>query len=230
MMGPGVDAVIVAHGELGPGAWARPRLHAAALVIAADGGAAAAWALGRAPDVVVGDLDSLDPRTRAALAGAGSAFEIAPREKDETDLELALRAAVRRGATTIEILGALGGPRFDHALANVLALALPFLGPRRVAILDPQHEVRLLRGPAALTLSGAPGDLVSLIPLSETADGIDTAGLRYPLRDGTLLLGPTRGVSNELSGPQATVRLRSGLLLVVQRPAEQARGSSGATP
>ena len=84
----------------------------------------------------------------------------------------------------------------------MLALALPLLGTRRVAILDPQHEVRLLRGPGALTLAGTPGDLVSLIPLSETADGIDTAGLRYPLRDGTLHLGPTRGVSNERAAPR----------------------------
>ena len=74
------------------------RLLAAPLVVAANGGAAAAWALGRAPDVVVGDAcDSLAPQTRAALAGAGDAFEVAPREKDETDLELALRAAVGRG-------------------------------------------------------------------------------------------------------------------------------------
>jgi thiamine pyrophosphokinase len=225
-----LDALIVAHGDLGDGAWARPRLLAAPLVVAADGGAAAAWALGRAPDVVVGDLDSLAPQTRAALAGAGSIFEVAPREKDETDLELALRAAVGRGATSIDILGALGGPRFDHALANVLALALPILGTRRVAILDPQQEVRLLRGPGALTLTGTPGDLVSLIPLSESADGIDTAGLRYPLRDGTLLLGPTRGVSNELTGPQATVRLRAGLLLVVQRVAEPAQDAQRGEP
>jgi thiamine pyrophosphokinase len=49
-----------------------------------------------------------------------------------------------------------------------------------------------------------------------TADGIDTEGLKYPLRDGTLLLGPTRGVSNELTAERATVRLRSGLLLIVQ--------------
>jgi thiamine pyrophosphokinase len=151
-----VQAVVVANGTVGAAAWARPLLAAADLVVAADGGARAALALGRPPDLVVGDLDSLDPESRAALAGAGCAFEIVPREKDETDLELALKAAAGRGATTIDVLGALGGARLDHALANVLALALPFLGHRRVALLDPHHEVRLLRGPGALHLSGRP--------------------------------------------------------------------------
>jgi thiamine pyrophosphokinase len=211
-----VRVVVVANGTPGEDAWVRSHLAAADLVVAADGGARTALALGRPPDLVVGDLDSLDPEARAALADAGCAFEVVPREKDETDFELALRAAVQRGATTIDVLGALGGARLDHALANVLALALPFLGHRRVALLDPHHEVRLLRGPGTLHLSGRPGDLISLLPLTVTADGIDTAGLKYPLADGTLLLGPTRGVSNELTSERATVRLRSGLLVIVQ--------------
>jgi thiamine pyrophosphokinase len=211
-----VLAVVLAFGELGDPAWARAALSRAALVVAADGGAGAALNLGRLPDVVVGDFDSLDAATRERLEAGGAILEMHPREKDETDLELALLAAVQRGATAIDVLGAFGGPRLDHALANVLALALPWLGERPVRLLDPRHEVRLLRGPGTLRLSGAPGDLVSLLPLSITAEGIDTAGLRYPLRDGTLLLGRTRGVSNELTGETASVRLGAGLLLVVQ--------------
>ncbi len=226
-------AVVLTFGERGDAAWARTALRRAALIVAADGGAGAALALGRVPDVVVGDFDSLDPATRDRLAAAGARLEMHPREKDETDLELALLAAVRRGATAIDVLGAFGGPRLDHALANVLALALPWLGERPVRLLDPRHEVRLLRGPGTLHLPGAPGDLISLLPLSVSADGIDTAGLRYPLRDGTLLLGHTRGVSNELTGESASVRLRAGLLLVVQHhdPAVgRCRGSGAEQP
>ena len=208
-------AVVVAFGDPGDAAWARARLEGAALVVAADGGAATALALGRVPDVAVGDFDSLDPAARAVLTAAGCVLERHPPEKDETDLELALRAAVQRGATAIDVVGALGGDRLDHALANVLALALPWLGERPVRLLDPRHEVQLLRGPGALRLTGSPGDPVSLLPLTVTADGIDTTGLRYPLNGGTLRLGRTRGVSNELTGSAAGVRVGAGLLLVV---------------
>jgi thiamine pyrophosphokinase len=210
-----MHVVVVAGGDVDDGAWARGRLASAALVVAADGGARAALVLGRAPDVVAGDLDSLDPRSRAGLVGAGTVFEVYPREKDETDLEIALRIAVARGATSIDVVGALGGPRFDHALANVMILALDGLGDCQVAIVDPHHEVRLLRGPGLLRLEGRPGDLVTLLPLSETAEGIDTSDLAYALRDGTLRRGRTRGVSNELTATQGTVRLRAGLLYVV---------------
>jgi thiamine pyrophosphokinase len=214
-----VQAVVIAADAAvagGDPGWARTHLEGAALLVAADGGAAAALALGRAPHVVVGDLDSLEPAARAALVAAGCDLEPHPQQKDETDLELALLAAVQRGATAIDVLGALGGPRLDHALANVLALTLPWLGERPVRLLDPHHEVRLLRGPGTLRLDGVAGDLISLLPLTATADGIETAGLRYPLRDETLLLGRTRGVSNELTRPPASVRLRAGLLLVVR--------------
>ena len=57
-------------------------------------------------------------------------------DKDESDMELAVLEAVRRGATRITVLGALGGPRVDHALANVWLLAHPGLAGVEVTLLD----------------------------------------------------------------------------------------------
>jgi len=51
------------------------------------------------------------------------------------------------------------------------------------------------------------------VPLGGNACGITTTGLEYPLTDGTLYFGATRGLSNVLLGEQATVRLEQGLLL-----------------
>lgn len=210
-----MHVVVLAHGDTGGRPWLRARLAAADLVIAADGGAQAACDAGRVPDTVVGDFDSLDPATRAGLESAGSELLQYPRDKDETDLELALSLAVERGATSIQVLGAFGGPRLDHALANVLLLTLPMLAGHAVTLVDPRHEARLLRGPQEIELAGAPGDVVTLLPLTATATGVDTVGLRYPLRNGTLELGRSRGVSNELRGDCGAVRLADGLLLVV---------------
>ena len=188
------------------------------LVIAADRGAAHARAWGWPLHLLVGDLDSLGTDEAALVAATGVPVITAPTAKDETDLELALAHALAQGTHEIVICGALGG-RADHLLANVLLLARRELAGRRVTLADGRESIRLLRGagsaPAHLELPGAPGDLLSLLPLAGDADGVTTEGLQYPLHDETLFLGQARGVSNVLTGSRAGITLRRGLLLVV---------------
>jgi thiamine pyrophosphokinase len=188
-------------------------------VIAADGGARHAPSLGLRIDRWVGDGDSIAPADLDRLRAAGIPVHLVAAEKDETDTELALRAALESGAARVTILGALGGPRLDHALANVALLAHPALDGRDAEILDGRSRVRLLRGPASLALDGPPGGLISLIPFGSDASGVRTDGLRYPLRDETLVLGAARGLSNVRLADAASVALRSGSILVVETPA-----------
>jgi len=101
-----------------------------AFVVAADGGARHAAGLGVRLDRWVGDGDSLPAAALEELRAAGIPVELVTAEKDETDTELALRAALDAGATDIVILGAFGGPRLDHALANAGLLAHPSLARR----------------------------------------------------------------------------------------------------
>jgi thiamine pyrophosphokinase len=191
----------------------------AGLVVAADGGATKALVAGLAPDLVVGDADSLGADGLAAVREAGIPVELAAVEKDESDLELAVAAAVARGATRLTVLGALGGARFDHALANAFLLAHPALVGLVAVLLDAATRVRLLdatAAPASVRLAGATGDLVSLFPFGADAVGVTTTGLAYPLRDEPLRSGPARGLSNVRSGPEARVALRAGRLLIVE--------------
>jgi thiamine pyrophosphokinase len=192
------------------------------LIIAADGGWEKAAAIGLLPDLLVGDADSLSEERFAELAAVGVPIERSPVAKDESDAELALLAALRRGATHVIVLGALGGKRFDHTLANVGLLGLPGPGEAEVELLDGTTRVRLLRapavdgGPASCSLSGEIGDLVSLLPLGVPAFGITTEGLLYPLRGETLPPGPARGLSNVRIAADARVRFRQGSLLVIE--------------
>jgi thiamine pyrophosphokinase len=224
----GMHAILVGDGDVPPraaldAAW--PGWDAgAALVVAADGGAAKAPLARLAPDLVVGDADSLGAAGLAAVRAAGIPVELAAVAKDESDLELAARAALVRGATRITILGALGGARFDHALANAWLLAHPELARCAVVLLDAVTRIRLLDatgGPAAAELAGRPGDLVSLFPFGADAEGVSTEGLAYPLRDEPLPVGPARGLSNVRSGATARVAIRAGRLLVVETHAPQ---------
>lgn len=184
-------------------------------LICADGGADAALAAGLRPDLVIGDLDSIAPATLELLRTHAVRFEEHPPAKDQTDLELALTHALRLHPARITIAGGLGGARFDHSLGNVLLLTLPELRDVDVRLVDSETELRATWG--SLVIQGAPGQYVSLLPLSPRVGGIRTSGLLYPLHDETLIQGHTRGVSNELIGPEATVAVREGCLLVTRQ-------------
>jgi thiamine pyrophosphokinase len=194
------------------------------VVIAADGGARHARPLGVTIDLWVGDGDSIRAETLAALEATGVPLERSPRDKDESDTELAIRAAISRDHDGVLILGALGG-RVDHALANIGLLAMPELVGRDAAILDADSRTVLIRAPGPdgapveRRLPGRPGDLVSLLPLGPDVDGVTTRGLAYALADEPLPIGRSRGLSNVRSSPDAAVVVRRGLLLVIESPA-----------
>lgn len=210
--------IVLANGNIENPAVERARLAAwdGVHVVAADGGAKYAGALGLSVGVVVGDMDSLDPALRTALEAQGTQIRPSPADKDETDLELALLYAADQGAEHIAVLGALGG-RLDMALANVLVLAHPRLTSLRVELWAGRQTAWLIRSPGG-ELPGKVGDTLSLIPLNGDAQGVTTTGLAYALRGETLAFGPARGVSNVIDAPQARVDLREGLLLAVHTP------------
>ena len=187
-------------------------------VVAADGGARHAERLGRRLDLWVGDGDSVDPELLEALQRQGVPIRRSPTDKDETDAELAILAALEPDPARITVLGALGGARLDHALANVWLLDHPALAGRDVRLLDAGSRIRLVE-PGRLSLAGRAGDLVSLLPFGGDALGITTSGLRYPLRDEPLRSGPSRGLSNVRTAADASVEHRSGRILVVETPA-----------
>ena len=160
-------------------------------------------------------------KCRAAGVGGGHAgADVFVRQHvDEAGhlrVEIAFDAALEHGVGSIVVAGGAGG-RLDHFLANVALLAAPRFAALTVEMLTNDGRVRVIRGgDPPLPIGGSPGDLVSLIPVGGAAQGITTTGLEYPLRDEELPLGTSRGVSNVIVAPAATVELATGVLLVVQ--------------
>lgn len=182
--------------------------------VAADGGVNHCLALGRQPDALVGDLDSVDASVVHRLAQAGVQIVRHPVVKDQTDLELALEFALNTGANELLLMGAMGG-RLDQMLANVLMLAQrPW--PVPLQLVEGRQLVQLIPPNQTITLVAQVGDTVSAIPLSDQVTGITYSGLRYPLNNHTLYFGSTQGISNEVSESPATVRIATGHLLVIQ--------------
>ena len=183
------------------------------LVIAADSGIDHAHALGLRVDIGIGDFDSVSEAGLVRAAAEGAVLERHPADKDATDLELALDAASARRPERILLLGGHGG-RLDHLLANALVLAAPaYAGIELSAQIGPAR-VTVIRTIGRLT--GARGDLVTLLAAHGPATGITTTGLRYPLAQEDLHPGSSRGVSNELTDEEATVTVTGGVLLAVQ--------------
>ncbi len=211
---------VLANGDLESLEWARSLLAGASAIIGADGGAAHVLAAGFWPDVVVGDMDSLATADRGRLDDRGVALLQYPEAKDETDLELALLHSVAAYERPVRVLAGLGG-RLDQWLANILLLLHPALRGRDIRFLSPYQQLWVVQG--RTEIRGAPGDKVSLIPLGGDVQVLETTGLAWPLRDEVLKVGPARGVSNEMTGPLATVVVGSGDLLCVHTSQEWGR-------
>jgi thiamine pyrophosphokinase len=198
-------AVVIANGDApSPGLFAE-LMAGRPMLIAADGGARHALALGYLPEAVVGDLDSVDEAMRAAIPA--ERFKRVAR-LDITDLEKAISFAVQLGMDEIDIAGA-GGGRSDHALANLSVLTLQ-RGRARITMHDELFAISLVDGES--TVEGPVGAVVSLVAIGECT-GVTTSGMRWELDDFTLPFGP-RGIHNEIARSPATVSVRSGDLLL----------------
>lgn len=209
---PARRAVLFVNGVIPDYARARDLLEDGDYCIAVDGGARHALALGHAPHVLIGDLDSVPAAIRDSLAQSGTRILQFPVEKNQTDLELALEFAVKEDFFRILFLGGLGG-RTDQTVANLSLLLRADLDARDVRIDDGREEAFLIRRERGLR--GEPGDTVSLLPFGADARGVTTDGLHFPLHEETLCASQTRGVSNRMTGTDAVVRVNEGVLLCI---------------
>ena len=190
-----------------------------AFVVAADSGLAEANRLGVHVDLLVGDMDSVGPGELEAHERAGGDVQRHPEDKDATDLDLALTAAVVAGAAHLTVVGGDGG-RLDHLLGNALLLATPRYAAVEIDGVFGGSRLHVVRGRRDLT--GSPGELVSLFALGGPARGVGTEGLRWPLEHATLEPGSTLGISNRFAADRAAVAVAEGVVLVVRPGQEEA--------
>lgn len=177
-------------------------------VIAVDGGFASLAAVDCAPDLAMGDFDSL------GYVPEGMSVKAFSPEKDASDMELALEEALARGADAVEVYGALGGRARPHG--GELGSSWPPLPSG--GSLWPQwgsaSVSRFSSGPGELRLPALPSGIVSVFSLTDVSTGVVEEGLKYGL-DGVALTNRTSwGLSNELVGTPARIALESGTLAV----------------
>lgn len=185
-------------------------LEPGAFIVACDAGYRNAETLGVVPDLIVGDFDSApQPPVQHERT------IVLPHVKDDTDTHFAARWLWQHGCREVTFLGALGGQRFEHTVAN-LHTAL-FLAKNGVQVLlaDERSELRILCPGQPMTLERKGWTYLSLFPLDGPLTGVEEQGVFYPLRDAVLTPDYPLGVSNEFTAPQAVLSCRAGHGLVV---------------
>ena len=206
--------MIVAGGEEPNTDFLRKVLEEAQEFWCADKGLCLCHPLGLVPSLLIGDLDSVNEAQVSVVSAAGGEVLRYPPEKDESDLELALREAHRRGYRGVTFLGMAGG-RLDHSLFNLLAiLGLAQQMGISARALSSHSEVHLLL-PGSHNFTRTRGSICSLLPLSDRVENVSLRGLRYPLENETLDWTSTRGLSNLMTEDNFNVTLTAGRLLLI---------------
>ncbi len=194
-------AVIICGGDVG--GYIKEYIKDGDFVICADSGYDRAKEWGITPDVVLGDMDSTKE------AGYPEDTIVYPARKDFTDSELAVMFAQEHGYKKALLFGMVG-TRLDHSLANLTLL------PRfeDAAIINANNEIYFVK--KSITLSGNPGDTISIVPYPGDISGVTTLGLDYPLSDGKIEAGTTLGISNVMTEKECTITLGEGTAFVIR--------------
>ena len=128
-------------------------------------------------------------------------------------MEICIDFAISLGVTEIIILGATG-TRLDHTLTNINLLIKADNANIKATIIDKNNIINLIS--SNIEIKGKKGDLVSLIPITTSVEGINTIGLEYPLKNATMYIGKSLGVSNVMEDSIANVSIEKGYLLVMK--------------
>lgn len=182
------------------------------LRIAADGGYNNARLLGERVDIALGDFDSLG-KDADAIPDKVERIKV-PAEKDETDTQLAVNAALSRGADDIVIIGGLDG-RLDHTLSNLAILeAMSEMGVHCV-ITNGQNRARYIKSTSTL-IARSGFDYLSILAADEKVKGVSIEGCKYPLKNATLSRKFQYAVSNEIVGNCALISVKKGGVFIVE--------------
>lgn len=199
-------ALILANGQPPSKRLLQKLLKSADIFICADGGANTAAQFGLKPDLVIGDLDSIQAATLKRFSRV-PVRTIA--DQNRTDLEKALSWAIRKGIKQVIVAGATG-IRLDHSIGNLSALA-KFSRKAMITFIDDRSK--LVSVGSAYEFEAPAGTVISLIPLS-LCEGVVTKGLKWELKNESLKLGFRESMSNVVKSSPVSITVRRGDLLL----------------
>lgn len=187
-------------------------------IIGVDSGLGFLYDYGIVPTHIVGDFDSARPGLEEYYQ---ERKEIEIRRfnpvKDSTDTQIAIELALELKSTSIVILGGTGS-RLDHVLGNIQSMMLAKAAGADCRMIDEYNQIRLIGEDTTLNRENQYGCFVSLIPLTSVVEGVDLIGFKYPLHNHTFTSTGSAGlgVSNEIVEEEAQIRIKSGILILIE--------------
>ncbi len=209
---PYTKAIVFGNGDLADLSRVRRYVDKDTLLVGCDGGASHILALGLTPHVVIGDFDSISPKTLNQLRKKKVECIRYPKDKIYTDTELGVALAKEKGCKEI-ILTGIRGTSTDHFLGNLFLLAKKKFASLKIKVVEGKEEIELVR--RSLKIEGKKGETVSLVRVELDVRDVTTRGLFYPLKNATLRAGSSHGIRNHMTGKSAEVSVRKGTLLVI---------------
>ena len=206
-----MSTLLVANGDIDDFEWLALLARSAEWVVGVDGGTNHLKRARVVPDLVVGDFDSISAELHAWITSNKVDTVPFPREKDQTDLELAIAVAARRSTAPIMIVGVFGG-RIDQTIANVSLLASPMLRGRVASIVTKHEQLKML-GEGKHYIQAVVGDTLSFIAFLSDVHFTSTTGLKWNLVNSTLKLGTARGISNVVENSLIEIEISRGTVL-----------------
>ena len=182
-------------------------------VVSADGGAKALFKNNLSPNVIIGDLDSIDLETKRYFESKDVEFKVFPTKKDFTDMDSCIDYAISLHAKSITILGATG-TRLDHTLGNILLLKSILEKNILGKIIDKNNEIYLVND--ELEIYKNDKQYVSIIPFLSEGVNVTTSGFMYEIKNFDILLGSTIGISNELKNDNGLVKVNRGIAIIIR--------------
>lgn len=184
-------------------------------LIAVDKGLEFCYRAGIRPDEMLGDFDSAKPEIRNYFEQLDIPVQLYKPEKDQTDMENAMRLALKRGSSEITVLGATG-TRLDHVLGSIYDLKIALDAKVPCAIVDAHNRIRMADGYMKIRKDDQYGKYVSLLAFGGTVEELTLKGFYYPLKGYHMSAGDGIGISNEITQEEAVIEFASGTLIVVE--------------
>ena len=208
-----MKCVIIANGDLEYTSDIIKIIKNAQMIISSDGGARHLRMLNISPHVMIGDFDSINQDDLSFFKRKEIKILNFPLKKNHTDTELCVSYALEKKTSDITFLGVTGS-RLDHTLANIFLLKKLAKLNIEARIIDKHNEIFIVTN--FIELKGKPKELLSIIPVTQKVTGITLTGLEYPLKNASMQMGDSLGISNVFKESVVSISIKSGVLIVTR--------------
>lgn len=207
-----MKTVIIGNGQISNYSRLKEYIKISDFIICCDGGIVHAYNINIIPNCILGDLDSAPKNLIEYYKNKNVIFHKFPVKKDKTDMEIGLDFAIEMNCSEIFIFGGTG-TRFDHTLANAHILIKALKKGIKAKLIDENNIIFAINNNT--TIENKKGCFVSLIPLTTEVSGITALGFEYSLKNASLKIGSSLGISNVIIDDKAHISLSNGILFVI---------------